>query len=124
MEDSRLTDGSEVVSLALAALYPQEDSWNSFMSEAESNLGTQCSQLKNAMTSTRIEPVILNNMKNSTVAKDLKFDLYVHKFTGGSNQNRVPSNRSILKFISDQSKMQHQQSVYSVKGKCDCTNKP
>jgi hypothetical protein len=65
-------------------------------------------QLKNPMTSMGIKPVILHNMKNSTVAKGNKFYLYVLKFIGGRNQNRVPSNRSILKLRSDQSKMQHQ----------------
>jgi hypothetical protein len=36
--NSRLTDGGEVVSLTRcpAALYPQEDSWYSFLLEAES----------------------------------------------------------------------------------------
>jgi hypothetical protein len=33
--DNRLTDGGEVVKpYTLAALYPQEDSWYSFLSEA------------------------------------------------------------------------------------------
>jgi hypothetical protein len=37
---NRLTDGGEVVSLTcLAALYPQEDSWCSFLLEAESTPG-------------------------------------------------------------------------------------
>jgi hypothetical protein len=41
---SRLTDGDESVSLArrLAALYPQEDSWYSFLLEAESTPGPYC----------------------------------------------------------------------------------
>jgi hypothetical protein len=40
--DNQLTDGSEVVSLTRrpTALYPQEDSWYSFLSEAESTLGS------------------------------------------------------------------------------------
>jgi hypothetical protein len=39
--DSRLLDGSEVVSLTCrrTALYPQEDSWYSFLLEAESTPG-------------------------------------------------------------------------------------
>jgi hypothetical protein len=37
--DSRLTDGGEVVSLTLDAFYPQEDSWYSFLLEAESTPG-------------------------------------------------------------------------------------
>jgi hypothetical protein len=39
--DNRLTDGGEVVSLTRrpAALYPQEDSWYSFLLEAESPQG-------------------------------------------------------------------------------------
>jgi hypothetical protein len=38
--DNRLTDGGEVFSPhAPAALYPQEDSWYSFLLEAESTLG-------------------------------------------------------------------------------------
>jgi hypothetical protein len=36
---NRLTDGGEVVSLTPAALYPQEDSWYSFLLEAESTPG-------------------------------------------------------------------------------------
>jgi hypothetical protein len=38
----RLTDGGEVVSLTCqpAALYPKEDSWYSFLLEAESTPGT------------------------------------------------------------------------------------
>jgi hypothetical protein len=39
--DNRLTDGGEVVSLTRrpTALYPQEDSWYSFLLEAESTPG-------------------------------------------------------------------------------------
>jgi hypothetical protein len=39
--DNRLTDGGEVVSLTRrpATLYPQEDSWYSFLFEAESTPG-------------------------------------------------------------------------------------
>jgi hypothetical protein len=39
--DNRLRDGVEVVSLTRrpAALYPQEDSWYSFLLEAESTSG-------------------------------------------------------------------------------------
>jgi hypothetical protein len=39
--DNRLTDGGEIVSLTRqpAALYPQEDSWYSFLLEAESAQG-------------------------------------------------------------------------------------
>jgi hypothetical protein len=39
--DSRLTDGGEVVSLTCrpVALYPQEDSWYSFLLKAESTPG-------------------------------------------------------------------------------------
>jgi hypothetical protein len=39
--DNQLTDGGEVVSLTPqpAALYPQEDSWYSFLLEAESTPG-------------------------------------------------------------------------------------
>jgi hypothetical protein len=60
--DSRFTDGGEVVkNYALAVLYPQEDSWYSFLLEAESNLGSQCGwkdlvNLKNPVTSSGIEP--------------------------------------------------------------------
>jgi hypothetical protein len=40
----QLTDGGEVVSLTRrqAALYPQGDSWYSFLLEAESTPGPQC----------------------------------------------------------------------------------
>jgi hypothetical protein len=39
--DNRFTDGGEAVTLTRppAALYPQEDSWYSFMLEAESTPG-------------------------------------------------------------------------------------
>jgi hypothetical protein len=42
--DNRLTDDGEVVSLTRrpTALYPQEDSWYSFLLEAESIPGPQC----------------------------------------------------------------------------------
>jgi hypothetical protein len=43
--DSRLTDGGEVVSLTrrpAVLLLPQEDSWYSFLLEAESTPGPQC----------------------------------------------------------------------------------
>jgi hypothetical protein len=42
--DNRLTDGCEAVSLTRwqDALYPQEDSWYSFLLEAESTPGPQC----------------------------------------------------------------------------------
>jgi hypothetical protein len=40
--DNRLTDGGEVEPYALAALYPQEDSWYSFLLEAASTPGPQC----------------------------------------------------------------------------------
>jgi hypothetical protein len=42
--DNRLTDGGEVVSLTCwpATLYTQEDSWYSFLLEAESIPGLQC----------------------------------------------------------------------------------
>jgi hypothetical protein len=40
---NRLTDGGEAVSLKRpGALYPQEDSWYSYLLEAESTPGTQC----------------------------------------------------------------------------------
>jgi hypothetical protein len=41
LPDNQLTDGSEVVRLTLqqAAIYPREDSWFSFLLEAESTLG-------------------------------------------------------------------------------------
>jgi hypothetical protein len=61
--DNRLTDGGEVVSLTRppAALYPQVDSWYSFLLEAESTPGAivrlqGLGQLKNPMTSSGIEP--------------------------------------------------------------------
>jgi hypothetical protein len=60
--DNQLTAGSKVVSLTcqLEALYLQEDSWYSFLLEAKSTPGPQCSwkelgQLKNPMTSLGIE---------------------------------------------------------------------
>jgi hypothetical protein len=37
--DNRLTDGDEVVSLTLRPAAPQEDSWYSFLLEAESPQG-------------------------------------------------------------------------------------
>jgi hypothetical protein len=42
ISNEALTDGGEVVSLTrrLAALYPQEDSWYSFLLEAEYTPGT------------------------------------------------------------------------------------
>jgi hypothetical protein len=42
--DNRLTDGGEFVSLTRlpAAVYPQEDSWYSFLLEAESIPGPMC----------------------------------------------------------------------------------
>jgi hypothetical protein len=40
--DSRFTDGDQVVSLTPAALCPQEDSWYSFLLEAESTQGPRC----------------------------------------------------------------------------------
>jgi hypothetical protein len=42
--DYRLTDGDEVVSLKRqpAALYPQEDSWYTFLLEAELTSGPNC----------------------------------------------------------------------------------
>jgi hypothetical protein len=41
--DSRLTGGGEVVSLTRQSLFkPQEDSWYSFLLEAESTPGSQC----------------------------------------------------------------------------------
>jgi hypothetical protein len=43
--DNQLIDGGQVVSLThqQAALYPQDDTWYSFLSEAESTPGPQCS---------------------------------------------------------------------------------
>jgi hypothetical protein len=42
--DNRLTDGGEVVgpTRRAEALYPQEDSWYSFLLEAESTPGSYC----------------------------------------------------------------------------------
>jgi hypothetical protein len=40
---NRLTDDGECQPYAPAALYPQEDSWYSFLLEAESTPGPQCS---------------------------------------------------------------------------------
>jgi hypothetical protein len=41
--DNRLTDGGKVVSLTRQPPFnPQEDSWYSFLIEAESTLGPQC----------------------------------------------------------------------------------
>jgi hypothetical protein len=37
--DNRLTDGGELSVLRTAALYPQEDSWYSFLLQAESTPG-------------------------------------------------------------------------------------
>jgi hypothetical protein len=46
--ENRLTDGSEVVSLMhrLAAFYPQEDSWYSFLLEAESTLNRETGRIR------------------------------------------------------------------------------
>jgi hypothetical protein len=60
--DSRLTDGGEVSLTLRRHLYPQEDSWHSFLLEAESTPGPYIvqleglGQLKNPMTSSGIEP--------------------------------------------------------------------
>jgi hypothetical protein len=43
-------------------------------------------------------------LKKYVVAKGCKFSLYALKFIGVSKCNRVPGNRSILQFISDQRK--------------------
>jgi hypothetical protein len=53
-----LTDGSEIVSLMLwpVNLYPQKDSWYSFLLEAELTPGLVGCQLKNPATSLGIEP--------------------------------------------------------------------
>jgi hypothetical protein len=40
--DSRLTDGGEVSLTRRPSFTPQEDSWYSFLLEAESTLGPQC----------------------------------------------------------------------------------
>jgi hypothetical protein len=59
---SRLTDGIEVVCHAywLGALYPPQDSWYSFLVEAESTSGIvqleEIGQLKHPMTSSGIKP--------------------------------------------------------------------
>jgi hypothetical protein len=57
--DNRLTDGNDVVSLTRrpATLYPQEDSWYSFLLEAESTPGLEgLGPVKNAITLSGIEP--------------------------------------------------------------------
>jgi hypothetical protein len=43
--------------------------------------------------------------KKSVMAKGCRFSLYASKFILVSNHNRVPSNRGIFEFRSDQSKM-------------------
>jgi hypothetical protein len=59
--DNQPTDGGEVAGLTRqpAALYPQEDSWYSFLIQAESTPGHcaagRISQLKNPTTSSGIE---------------------------------------------------------------------
>jgi hypothetical protein len=56
--NDRLTHGDEVVSLPLAALYPKEDSWYSFLLDVGSTTVKleQLGQLKNPLTSLGIEP--------------------------------------------------------------------
>jgi hypothetical protein len=63
--------------------------------------------------------MIFHILKKSFAAKGCKFSLYELKI-GVSNCNRVPSNRSILQFRSNQSKRQYQLTVYGRKGKCKC----
>jgi hypothetical protein len=56
--DLEMAVGLSALRVGKAALYPQEDSWYSFLLEAESIPGSQSGlgQLKSQMTSTEIEP--------------------------------------------------------------------
>jgi hypothetical protein len=60
--DNQLTDSSKIVSLTRRPLFtPQEDSWYSFLLEAESTPGPVCGwkyyvNLRNLMTSPETEP--------------------------------------------------------------------